>query len=64
MGTTCSTHERDEKYHTSWTKRPPRIPERGWEASIKPFQTQWVLYINLQPVVNYETHRASVCLVL
>jgi len=63
-GTTHSTHERDENCHTSWTKRPLRILERGWEDNIKPFQTQWVLYVNLQPVVNYEIHRVSICLVL
>jgi len=45
-------------------QRAHRILERWWDDSVEPFKVQWVLYINLQPVVNYETHRVSTCSVL
>jgi len=45
-------------------QRALRILERGWDDSVEPFKVQWVLYRNLQPVVNYGTHRVSTCSVL
>jgi hypothetical protein len=40
IGATRNTHERDEKLYILWTKRPLRIPERGWEDNIKPLKAQ------------------------
>lgn len=64
MGTTRSTPERDEKPCTSRTKRPLRNPESGLEDSTQTSKAQWLLYIDLQPLVSYESHDVSTRVVL